>query len=227
MPYHVGLSVRWCSRGSASSPGSARLYRPVMTTATWDGYQAQLPDVRSMILLEEEEGEDDYGSWARQPVEAEQFLAQLPPDEREVIRGLDRRARQFSRRAGRYRATHLTLAILSIATAALVPVTIAIGMPTWLAAALGATTAVAQSIIQLTHVDQHAFEIHAMLVRLSSRRDELKAALRHADSREARSTLVDAYELDALALTANARVRLANLDGARQCPPSDAPEAGR
>jgi len=165
-----------------------------------------------MISLEEEEQEEEYGSWARQPVEDEPFLSNLTSEERDVIRGFDRRARRYSKRSGRYRRTHLALGIMSIVAAAFVPVMIAIGAPNWVAAVLGAIAAVAQSVAQLTHVDQYGFEIHSMLVRLSARRDRLKADVRRAEMSAQRSALVDAYERDAIALLADVSARLASLD---------------
>ena len=188
-------------------------YRQSVTAASWDGFPVLNRDLRSMIFLDEEEEEDDYGSWAKQPVEEEPFLQGLPPEERDVISRLDKRARRYSKRAGKYRAFHIALGILSIVAAAFVPVAIAVGVPNWIPAVLGAIAATAQSILQLTHVDQRALELHLMLVRLTSRRDELKVDVAKAQNSLARSAFVDTYEREAIALMAGANVRVASLDG--------------
>ncbi len=184
-----------------------------MTAAAADGYLIRPRDFRSMIFLEEEEEEDDgYGSWAKQAEEDEPFLDELLPTERDIIEGLDRRARRYSRRGGWYRKTHILLSVLSIVLAALVPVAIGLGAPGWVPMTAGAISAIGQGILQLAHVDQHAIEIHSMLVRLTAKRDQLKAAVRTAQTRGERSALVDGYERDAIAMFSDASIRLASLD---------------
>lgn len=128
-----------------------------MTSVCWDGFAGQPRDLRSLIVLEEEEKEEDYGSWAKQPTEDEPLLSDLSGAEADLIRGFDTRARRYSKRAGRYRGIHLFLGILSIAAAAGVSVTIALGAPSWVAAILGAVAAVAQGVLQFTHVELLAF----------------------------------------------------------------------
>lgn len=51
-----------------------------------------------------------------------------------------------------------------------------------------------------------------MLVRLSSRRDQLKAELRRSETTEQRTAAVDTYERDVIALLASYNDRLAGVD---------------
>jgi hypothetical protein len=167
-----------------------------------------------MITFEEEEEElgGGYGTWANEPEEDEPFLNDFSPPERRMIKGFDRRARRYSKRGAQYHAWHLTLSIISIVAAALVPVVIAVAAPTWIAAVAGAVTAIAQGVLQVTRVDQHSVEIHSMLVRLTARRDQLKADVRRSRLRADRSALANAYEIDVIALTSELSARLVSLD---------------
>lgn len=186
-----------------------------MSIAASGGSYLRHHDLREHALLEEEEGEigGALGSWGKEPLDAaeEALLSTLTPADRAVIRGLDNRARKYSKRAGRARRTHVLLALTSIVAAAFVPVAVAVGAPSWVAAVLGAVAAVAQSVLQLTRSDQHATEVHAMLVRLTALRDYLRLDLREAKTDDTRSAAVAAYERAAVGLISEASDRVARL----------------
>lgn len=188
--------------------------------ATPFGFGAVPRHLRDYVTFEEEEGEDagSVGSWSKQPDEEDVVFRLLPQWERDVVDRFDKRGRRLSSAARSARHANMVLSIISICAAAAVPVFLAVGLPPWMSAVLGGITTVAQGINQLTHSAEKSAELHTTLLKMTDARDRLRSDLRNSKGRAERTALVNAYELELVALNGGLGDRIAEIErsGAKQ-----------